>query len=72
MRDFFESIFGIIFGVTFALGAPATFVYLIQQDAETSLHSYFQWLGLITLDLIASATWFFYWPVHWLLSVIGC
>ena len=71
MRNLLELLFGSIFAIPFTLGAPATFVYLIQQDAETSLHSYFQWLGLITLDLIASATWFVYWPIHWLFSIIG-
>ncbi len=65
VKPFFPIIIVITIGVSWLLGSPLTFAWLISKDAQI-YHSYYKWIYLILIDgLIA-----LFWPLYWFIEII--
>ena len=65
MREAFGTVFGTLFGLAWGLASPATFIYLIVQDAPD--FNAWNWIIIIPCDVILSGLWPLYWAIfHWL------
>lgn len=54
---------GGIFAIAWGLAGPATFIFLIAEDASRGVRGFWSWAACVIADVILAAIW----PVYWLL-----